>query len=119
VSENRLRKWRLKKDTLSGACGEVPAGTVFTQGKTEDYAFPLAGVKDAGAYRIDFIEAHPEWFEEIKPRRVLLIEVADWPSDRDMPRQVGLLMSDRASFERIRDAENLGGRFTARIEERE
>ena len=74
------RKWKLLKDTLAGSY-IIEAGTIFQADLYPGWAkFSWGGTLNIQqSYSIEFVEAHPEWFEEIKPRRVLVIESPSTP----------------------------------------
>ena len=128
------RKWKLLKDTLAGSY-IIEAGTIF---QADPYDPGWAKFSWGGhcqqSYSIEFVEAHPEWFEEIKPRRVLFFShgtcnhkprrvlVIETPATRvnETPCSITLHYRD-ADVNRINNPAGAddSGNATFRIEERE
>ena len=104
---NKRRRWRLRKDTLFMET-VVPAGAILVSEESLPYA---RSAKPSCKYNIDFIVAHPEWFEPIPPRKVLVIEV-ETTTPSLLPFSVGL------KYGKYEDGEWLD-HFNVRIEERE
>ena len=70
-----MRRWRLLKDLPWAKAGSV-SYPVSTEPNTWEFGLFRFGLTYASpALRDTYLQEHPDWFEEIKPRRVLVIEV--------------------------------------------
>jgi hypothetical protein len=108
-----LRKWKLLKDTLWGS-QILPAGTMFSEE-------PSGRAYSHGEFRLlfletEFVQKHPEWFEEVKRKYVLVVEVPNWLPEDNPPDEITL----HCRYSGIHDhSRTTISSFSARVEERE
>lgn len=68
MPDSKPRRWEQLKDI-----GEIPAGTILSQADNlSDLVYCEGHVQ---GYDICILDALPQFFREIKPRRVLVIEI--------------------------------------------